>query len=102
MNASNHNLPPPDVQAVNVTDDALTFELMDGRSITVPIVYYPTLMLATPAERNNFEICHSSVYWPDLDCDICSEHLLAGAKEAPYFVAKAYERAAQRKRDNAA
>jgi uncharacterized protein DUF2442 len=97
MNTSAGN-PPPEVQAVKITDDALTFDLIDGRSISVPLAYYPTLMLATKSERKTFEICGSSVYWPKLDCDLSSEHLLRGAKEAPYYAQKAYERADKRKR----
>ena len=89
-----NNTPPPDVTAVYITDDRLTFDLEDGRSISVPLAFYPTLMSATPAERANFEIGHSSVYWPKLDCDLSSECLLRGAKEARKY--------AQRPRTNSA
>ena len=88
-----NNTPPPDVAAVHVTDERLTFDLQDGRSISVPLSYYPTLALASSDERAAFEICHSSVYWPKLDCDINSEALLRGAKEASKYA----ERARQRK-----
>lgn len=77
-----NNTPPPDVTAVHVTDDRLTFDLEDGRSVSIPLAFYPTLMLASPAERATFEICHSSVYWPKLDCDLSSDCLLRGAKES--------------------
>jgi hypothetical protein len=80
-----NNTPPPDVTAVHVTDQRLAFDLEDGRSISVPLAFYPTLMLATPEERGDFEISHSSVYWSRLDCDISSECLLRGAKEARKF-----------------
>jgi hypothetical protein len=76
------NTPPPDVMAVHLTDDRLTFDLEDGRSVSVPLAFYPTLMLAKPAERAEFEICHSSVFWSKLDCDLSSDCLLRGAKEA--------------------
>ena len=77
-----NNTPPPDVTAVHLTKDRLAFDLEDGRMVSVPLAFYPTLMLATPTERARFEICHSSVYWPKLDCDISSDCLLRGAREA--------------------
>ncbi len=89
----NTEIPPPEIQEVKITDDALTFDLVDGRSISVPLTFYPTLMLATPAELANFEITGSSVHWPELDCDINSEALLRGAKEAPIYARKAFARA---------
>jgi len=90
-----NNKAPPDVVAVHITDERLTFDLEDGRSISVPLAYYPTLMLATPEERADYEICHSSVYWPKLDCDLSSHCLLRGAKEARKYAAQAWRRKAQ-------
>jgi hypothetical protein len=90
-----NNNPPPDVTAVHLTEERLTFELEDGRSVSVPLAFYPTLMLATPEERAEYQICHSSVYWPKLDCDLDSEGLLRGAKEARKFAQKAWRRKAQ-------
>ena len=87
-----NNNPPPDVIAVQVTDERLTFDLEDGRAVSVPLSFYPTLQLATRRERAAFEICHSSVYWPKLNCDISSDCLLRGAKEARKFAAKAWRR----------
>ena len=87
------NTPPPDVVAVHITAQRLAFNLEDGRSIGVPLAFYPTLLLATPKERGRYEICHSSVHWPALDCDISSECLLRGAKEARKFAQKAVRRA---------
>ena len=89
-----NNNPPPDVTAVRITNDRLTFELEDGRSISVPLVYYPTLRLATRAERADYEICHSSVYWPKLDCDISSACLLRGATEARKYATRAQQKKA--------
>jgi len=84
-----NNTPPPDVTAVHLTDDRLTFDLEDGRTVSVPLAFYPTLLLATQRERAKFEICHSSVYWPELDCDVSSECLLRGAKEARKYAERA-------------
>ncbi len=77
-----NNTPPPDVTGVHATDDRLTFDLEDGRSVSIPLAFYPTLMLVSPAERAAFEICHSSVCWPKLDCHLSSDCLLRGAKES--------------------
>jgi len=90
-----NNTPPPDVLAVQITGQRLTFDLEDGRSVSVPLSFYPTLKLATARERADFEICHSSVYWPKLDCDISSDCLLRGAKEARKYAEKAWQRRTQ-------
>ena len=87
-----NNTAPPDVSAVHITEDRLMFDLEDGRSVSVPLAFYPTLMLASPRERGEFEICHSSVHWPLLDCDISSEGLLRGATEIRHYAQKASQR----------
>jgi hypothetical protein len=89
-----NNTPPTDVTAVHITGQRLAFDLEDGRSVSVPLAFYPTLMLATAKQRGDYEICHSSVHWPQLDCDISSDCLLRGAKEARKFAQKAVRRAA--------
>jgi hypothetical protein len=94
-------IPPPEIHEVKITEDALTFDLLDGRSISVPLAFYPTLMLATREERENFEKAGSSIHWPVLDCDINSEALLRGAKEAHVYARKAYVRAEARRRSAA-
>jgi Protein of unknown function (DUF2442) len=90
-----NNTPPPDITAVHITEDRLAFDLEDGRSVSVPLAFYPTLMLATGEERSQYEICHSSVYWPALDCDISSEALLQGAREARRYAERAWRRKTQ-------
>lgn len=84
---------PPAVTEVTLSDDLLGFHLDDGRFISVPLAFYPTLALATPEERARFEIHGSSVYWPDLDADIGAEGLLAGAREHHHYARQAVERA---------
>src|SRR5438067_13938151 len=84
---------PPGVREVTVNDEVLGFHLEDGRFISVPIDFYPTLALAAAEERDKFEIHGSSVYWPDLDVDIGAEGLLAGACEHHHYARKAVERA---------
>jgi len=87
-----NNTPPPDVTAVQITDDRLTFELEDGRSVGVPLAFYPTLLLASRKDRADYEICHSSVYWPKLDVDLSSDCLLRGAREARKYAERAWRR----------
>lgn len=70
----------PAAQGVEVTEDTLTVELADGRSISVPLAWYPRLAHATPDERRNWQLIGGGegVHWPDLDEDISVEGLLAG------------------------
>jgi hypothetical protein len=84
---------PPLISGVHIDDELLGFTLGDGRFISVPIAFYPTLALATREERSHFEINGSSVYWPDLDANIGVEGLLAGAHEHAHYARKAVERA---------
>jgi len=84
---------PPAITEVLVNDELLGFHLEDGRFISVPVAFYPTLALATAEERGRFEINGSSVYWPELDADIGVEGLLAGAREHHHYARKAVERA---------
>jgi hypothetical protein len=65
-----------------VTDDTLSVDLEDGRTISVPIGWYPRLAHGDPAERLNFRVSGAGygVHWPDLDEDIGVEGLLSGKK----------------------
>lgn len=67
---------------VAVTDDTLSVDLEDGRTISVPIIWYPRLAQGTPAERANFQISGAGygIHWPDLDEDVGVEGLLLGKK----------------------
>lgn len=69
------------VVGVEFTDDALSVALMDGRVITVPLVWYPRLLNAAEAERNNWQISGGGygIHWPDIDEDLSTEGLLRGA-----------------------
>ena len=80
MHVSTINVTVPDAMDVTVTEDALTAELSDGRIITVPIVWHPRLVDATPEERNNWRLIGGGegIHWPDLDEDISVEGMLAG------------------------
>jgi hypothetical protein len=66
--------------AVQITDADLTVELEDGRTVSVPLVWYPRLVHASPEERENWRFIAGGhgIHWPDLDEDISVENLLAG------------------------
>lgn len=69
------------VAGAELTNDALSVALMDGRVITVPLAWYPRLLDATQAERNNWQISGGGygIHWPDIDEDLSTEGLLRGA-----------------------
>ncbi|HVF57226.1 MAG TPA: DUF2442 domain-containing protein [Pyrinomonadaceae bacterium] len=69
------------VSGVEFTEDALSVALMDGRVITVPLVWYPRLLSAREDERNNWQISGGGygIHWPDIDEDLSTEGLLRGA-----------------------
>jgi hypothetical protein len=68
------------VQTVSVTEDLITAQLMDGRTISVPLAWSWRLSEATPEQRRNFEILGngSGIRWPEIDEDISVEGMLHG------------------------
>lgn len=66
------------VKDVRITDDRLSVDLLDGRTITVPLVWYPRLLHGTPEQRANWRIAGGGfgLHWPDLDEDLSSQGLL--------------------------
>ena len=75
-----------DVHAVEVSfsEDAMGVALDDGRTVSVPITWYPRLLAGTPEERMRFELIGDveGIHWPDLDEDISVEGILAGRRSA--------------------
>jgi hypothetical protein len=69
------------VAGVEITEDTLSVSLMDGRTISVPLVWYPRLLNAPGAQRQNWEIAGGGygLHWPDIDEDLSTEGLLRGA-----------------------
>jgi hypothetical protein len=65
---------------VKATEDTLSVELSDGRTISVPLGWYPRLEHASPAERANWRLIGQGqgIHWEDIDEDISVEGLLAG------------------------
>lgn len=68
------------VHDVRVTDDLLIVALADGRTISVPLAWYPRLAAATPRQRANWTRAGAGfgIHWPDLDEDLTTEGLLRG------------------------
>lgn len=66
------------VRGVSVTEDELSVALMDGRTIIVPLAWYPRLANATPAQRARWELAGAGygIHWPDVDEDLSTEGLL--------------------------
>jgi hypothetical protein len=71
-------------ESVQSSDDSLTVRLDDGRSLTVPLTWYPRLLHGTSIERNNYQLIGEGegIHWPDLDEDVSVESLLAGKPSA--------------------
>ena len=67
-------------RAVRVTSDTLTVELRDGRTVSVPLSWYPRLAEGTPAERRRWKLIGPGIgiHWPALDEDISVDALLRG------------------------
>jgi Protein of unknown function (DUF2442) len=80
MNTSTTDIQVAMAQQVAVTEDTLTVDLVDGRTISVPLGWYPRLLHGTPEERNHWRLIGGGegIHWPNLDEDISMENLLAG------------------------
>jgi hypothetical protein len=70
--------------SVEFSDDAMTVHLDDGRTLSVPLAWYPRLFHGTKQERNRFQLIGEGegIHWPALDEDISVEGLLAGRRSA--------------------
>ncbi|MGA2736267.1 MAG: DUF2442 domain-containing protein [Bryobacteraceae bacterium] len=82
MSTSGTELREPLAQGVSVGDDALVVDLADGRTIAVPLAWFPRLAHGTATERANWRLIGGGegIHWPDLDEDISVEGLQAGRK----------------------
>ncbi len=70
------------VKHVYFTEEAIRVDLMDGRTITVPLVWYPKLFSATPEQRAQWEVCGGGYgsHWEEINEDLITEGML---REAP-------------------
>jgi len=80
MTTSAVELEIPDAISAAIGEDTLSVELSDGRTVSVPLEWYPRLVHATPEERNNWRLIGGGqgIHWEDLDEDISIEGLLVG------------------------
>ena len=84
MTSSTLELDLPEIADVRVSDDTLAIDLADGRSLSVPLAWFPRLLNGTPAERSHCELIGRGhgIHWPQLDEDISIANLLAGQHSA--------------------
>ncbi len=80
MNTSTVETQTPTATRVQVSDDTLSVDLSDGRTISVPIAWYPRLSHGTAEQRNHYRLIGNGrgIHWPNFDEDISVENLLAG------------------------
>ena len=99
MGVSTLEVSVPEAETVTLSSDTLTAELSDGRTISVPLDWYPRLTHATPEERDNWRLIGGGegIHWPDLDEDISVEGLIAGRPSAESQ--KSFQRWLEAKRD---
>ena len=92
MSSSRIEIQEARARSARVTEEALEVELVDGRTIIVPLVWYPRLWHGAPEERERFEIFGDGAYlhWPALDEDLTVAGLLAGQRsgESPQSLSK--------------
>lgn len=70
----------PRVKAARFDEVNIIVDLIDGRTISVPLAWYPKLLAATPEQRNNWQISGGGygLHWPDIDEDLSAEGMLRG------------------------
>jgi hypothetical protein len=70
----------PLIQKVTITDDTLSVDLSDGRTISVPLAWYPRLLNGSILERNDYRLIAdgSGIHWHQLDEDISLKNLILG------------------------
>jgi hypothetical protein len=80
MSSSAPEIKTAAAQSVSVTDDLLVVELVDGRTVSVPLAWYPRLFHGSTAERSDFRLIGrgEGIHWPELDEDISVAGILAG------------------------
>lgn len=73
------------ITGIRVTDESITADLVDGRTVSVPLAWSWRLMDATPEQRSNWRLIGSGqgVHWPDVDEDISVRGMLDGVPAAP-------------------
>jgi hypothetical protein len=67
-------------RSIAFTREDLVVTLADGRKIATPLAWYPRLLNATPAQRENYEIMPMGIHWPDIDEDLGIAGMLRGRR----------------------
>jgi len=69
------------VKDVHFSEDAISVDLIDGRTITAPLAWFPRLLHATVGQKANWRIAGGGygIHWPDIDEDLSTQGLLRGA-----------------------
>ena len=90
LSAENITTQEPLASKVWLTDDMINLELIDGRVIAVPLVFYPSLADATKEQREDFRLFGegSAIHFNQLDIDLSVEGLVMGRKEIPHLMDK--------------
>lgn len=80
MHTSTIEIEVPTAENLTITEDTLSVDLSDGRTISVPLAWFPRLTYASPSEQNNWRLIGKGygIQWEELDEDISVEGLLAG------------------------
>ncbi len=80
MNTSDNRVERPTAESVTVTEDTLTVDLSDGRTVSVPLAWFPRLLEADQEERDNWRLIGKGrgIHWEDIDEDVSVDGLLAG------------------------
>ena len=80
MSSLNTQVREVKAQRLTVTDDNLVLGLSDGRTVSVPLVWYPRLLHGSTRERNNWRLIADGegIHWPDLDEDLSVESIVMG------------------------
>lgn len=69
-------------KSVRFDDNSMWVELSDGRTIGIPLAWFPRLLHATPEQRQHFDLSINGIHWDELDEDISIAGLLAGRGDA--------------------
>jgi hypothetical protein len=72
------NIFPPSATDVRLDDDMMWIDLEDGRTLGIPLVWFPRLLRATHDQRHDYFISPSGIHWDEIDEDISIAGLLAG------------------------
>jgi hypothetical protein len=86
-----------EIKRAEIDAARLAVELTDGFTFTVPLTFYPTLMLASNDERKAMEVNPYSLHWDALECDLGIEGLLQGLPEHPKLAERAWQRFQKRR-----